>query len=174
MLYEVITCSIREIRSSSRTRIMPAIPISSRSWAANRCGFRSMRKTDSSTGLKPSGRRLRTGVITSYSIHYTKLYEEKNALIHKLKVRNLQYSDYNEVKAIMDVSYVGMGGAWKQTEYSKLLTLFPEGQICIEDKGTVVAAALTLIIDYTNLEQDHSYEDIVSDGKFESHSYNFV
>lgn len=88
---------------------------------------------------------------------------------HKLAIRNLTLADYEDIRAIMETSYQGMGGAWEKKEFQRLLTLFPRGQLCIDDSGTVVAAALTLIIDYSNLERDHSYEDIVSDGRFESH-----
>jgi predicted amidohydrolase/ribosomal protein S18 acetylase RimI-like enzyme len=95
--------------------------------------------------------------------------ENNNELSHKLKIRNLQISDHDDVRDIMERAYAQMGGAWDKQEFSNLLSIFPEGQICIEDKGKVVAAALTLIIDYSNLEQNHSYEDIVSDGKFERH-----
>lgn len=69
----------------------------------------------------------------------------------------------------MKQAYAHMGGAWSPAEFAKLLTLFPQGQICIEDKGRVVAAALTLVIDYASLERDHSYEDIVADGEFRKH-----
>ncbi len=93
----------------------------------------------------------------------------KGNLTHKLKIRNLAHSDYEDVRDIMEEVYVRMGGAWEKREFSTLLSLFPEGQICIEDRGKVVAAALTLKIDYSSLEHDHSYEDIVSDGRFESH-----
>ena len=88
---------------------------------------------------------------------------------HRLKTRNLQASDYDDVRTIMAEAYARMGGPWEESEFLRLLSLFPEGQICIEDRGSVVSAALTLIIDYSNLEHDHSYEDIVSGGKFESH-----
>jgi len=88
---------------------------------------------------------------------------------HKLETRNLRIEDHGDVNAIMQQAYAHMGGPWTFVEYSNLLSLFPEGQICIEDKGTVVAAALTLIIDYASLERDHSYEDIVSEGKFDKH-----
>ncbi|MCF8130014.1 MAG: bifunctional GNAT family N-acetyltransferase/carbon-nitrogen hydrolase family protein [Deltaproteobacteria bacterium] len=88
---------------------------------------------------------------------------------HVLEIRNLKIDDYANVKAIMDQAYEDMGGAWTPHEYKTILALFPEGQICIEDKGRVVACALALIIDYSNLEDDHSYEDIVSDGSFEGH-----
>jgi len=88
---------------------------------------------------------------------------------HQLTIRNLQPSDYDDLRMIMAEAYSRMGGPWEKDEFLTLLSLFPEGQICIEDKGSVVSAALTLIIDYANLERDHSYEDIVSGGKFESH-----
>ena len=88
---------------------------------------------------------------------------------HVLDIRNLKINDYGNVKAIMDQAYEEMGGSWTPNEYETILSLFPEGQICIEDKGRVVACALALIIDYGSLEHDHSYEDIVSDGSFEGH-----
>ena len=94
---------------------------------------------------------------------------ETDDSIHKLETRNLRMSDYEDVKAIMDRAYAGMGGSWSKNQYATLMSICPQAQICIEDKGAVVAAALTLIIDYSNLEQYHSYEDVVSDGRFEGH-----
>jgi predicted amidohydrolase/GNAT superfamily N-acetyltransferase len=88
---------------------------------------------------------------------------------HVLEIRSLKMDDYGNVQAIMNRAYEDTGGAWTRHEYETILALFPEGQICIEDKGRVVACALALIIDYSSLEHDHSYEDIVSDGSFESH-----
>ncbi len=85
---------------------------------------------------------------------------------HKLKVRNLALSDYDDIMAIMQQAYSGMGGAWTRDEISRLLDIFPDGQICIEDKGLVVGAALTLMVDYSKIEDHHSYEDIVDYGKF--------
>jgi predicted amidohydrolase/ribosomal protein S18 acetylase RimI-like enzyme len=88
---------------------------------------------------------------------------------HKLKTRNLRPEDYAGVREIMDRVYRGMGGAWSPSEFDRLLRIFPEGQICIEDKGRVVAAALTLIIDYEKHGDRHTYNDIVSDGRFRNH-----
>ncbi len=88
---------------------------------------------------------------------------------HKLEIRNLRIADYEDIHTIMKQAYANMGGAWTIEQFSTLLDIFPEGQICIDDKGTVVAAALALIIDYANLERYHSYEDIVSKGHFDKH-----
>ena len=87
---------------------------------------------------------------------------------HKLDIRNLTLKDYNNIKVIMDEAYENME-PWTLEEYKKLLTLFPQGQICIEDNGKVVAAALALIIDYSELDTQHSYEDIVGTGEFKGH-----
>ena len=70
---------------------------------------------------------------------------------HKLVIRNLRISDYDDISEIMQEAYARMGGEWKFDEFSTLLSLFPEGQIGVEDKGTVVAAALTLITGYDYL-----------------------
>ena len=88
---------------------------------------------------------------------------------HKLDIRNVTKEDYDDIRIIMQQAYVDMGGAWTQDEFMNLLMLFPEGQACVEDKGVVVAAALTVIVDYANLEKHHTYEDIVSGGSFDSH-----
>lgn len=85
---------------------------------------------------------------------------------HKLTVRNITIADYGEIQPIMRQVYSGIGGAWTKEEILRLLTLFPDGQICIEDKGSVVGAALTLIVDYASVEDYHSYDDIVSEGMF--------
>lgn len=90
----------------------------------------------------------------------------KDTIDHKLKLRSLTLADYEDIEAIMRQAYSNMGGAWTRDEITRLLKLFPDGQICIEDMGRVVGAALTLIVDYSKIEVDHSYEDIVDDGRF--------
>lgn len=91
---------------------------------------------------------------------------DSESVDHKLEIRNLKMSDYDDIGTIMQQAYSGMGGAWTKEEISTLLKIFPEGQICIEDNGHVVCAALTLIVDYSKIEDNHSYDDIVDDGKF--------
>ncbi len=89
-----------------------------------------------------------------------------DAVEHKLRIRNIRMSNYDEIETIMHQAYSGMGGAWTRDEVSRLLEIFPAGQICIEDNGQVVAAALTLVVDYSTIEDDHSYDDIVDRGRF--------
>jgi predicted amidohydrolase/ribosomal protein S18 acetylase RimI-like enzyme len=96
--------------------------------------------------------------------------DETSADTHKLELRNLRLSDYDDVKEIMDLVYPeSMGGAWEPEEFASQVSRFPEGQICIEDKGKVAAAALSLIIDYDEFRSPHTYDDIIGKGHLRKH-----
>jgi len=67
---------------------------------------------------------------------------------HKLLLRHLTLEDYDHLAVLMDQVYGNLGGAWKKDQYLSQITRFPEGQIVIEDNGVMVAAALSMIVDY--------------------------
>ncbi|MCG2634617.1 MAG: GNAT family N-acetyltransferase [Gammaproteobacteria bacterium] len=88
---------------------------------------------------------------------------------HKLNLRNLELSDYSDIKNIMDLVYPEMGGAWPEKKFRAQLSAFPEGQICIEDHGTVIAAAFSLIVDYDKFGDYHTYDEITGDAYLTTH-----
>ncbi len=88
---------------------------------------------------------------------------------HRLKLRGLELSDYPDLKEIMDTVYPDMGGAWPEKKFRAQLSTFPDGQICIEDHGKVVAAAFSLIIDYNKLGDHHTYDEITGDAYLTTH-----
>lgn len=89
---------------------------------------------------------------------------------HRLRLRNLRLEDYPDIKHIMDQVYPGsMGGAWSREQFAAQINRFPEGQICVEDNGRVVAAALTLVVDYSRFGDRHTYEEITGNGYFTTH-----
>ena len=79
---------------------------------------------------------------------------------HRLVLRTLRRSDFKAVKDIMDRVYSNMEGAWSSEEYSNLIRKFPEGQIGIEDNGRLVAAALAIIVEYSDFGDKHTYAKI--------------
>ena len=91
---------------------------------------------------------------------------------HRLVLRNLRLDDYPAVRDIMDRVYQGMGGAWEREEFLALFNRFPEGQICLEDNGKLVAVACTLIVDYKRYSDRHTYQQITADGHFTTHDPN--
>ena len=86
-----------------------------------------------------------------------------------LNLRPLRKGDYEDVKRIMDKVYGSMGGAWTREQFNSMIRRFPAGQICIDDRGRVAAAALSLIIDYASYGDHHTYRQIVGDGMLKNH-----
>jgi hypothetical protein len=82
---------------------------------------------------------------------------------HSFELRYQVIEDYADVKELMDVVYEKVGGAWPLKKYKAMLTMFPKGQICIEDKGKVIAAAFSVIVDYDKFGDKHTYDEITGD-----------
>ena len=97
---------------------------------------------------------------------------EKENEKYKLTLRALTHRDYPHIKRIMDVVYADIGGAWKPNEFKTVIDGFPEGQICIEDRGNVVAAALALRVNAEEYENRHTYEDLVDKGSMSGNDPN--
>src|SRR5690606_24532665 len=70
---------------------------------------------------------------------------------------------------IMDRVYADLGGAWAREKFVAQLQRFPEGQIGIEDNGTIVAAAFSAIVDYAAFGDDHTYAEITGGAWLTTH-----
>ena len=88
---------------------------------------------------------------------------------HKLDLRTLLPEDFDAVKKIMEKVYPTMGGSWTLEQYQSMIKRFPDGQLCVEDKGRVVAVALSLIIDSAVYGERHTYRQVVGDGTLKNH-----
>ena len=88
---------------------------------------------------------------------------------HHLALRNLKEDDYADIKSMMDLIYPQLGGAWPRHKFRSQIRTFPDGQICIEDKGTVVACALAVIVDYDKFGDKHTYDEITGDAYLSTH-----
>ncbi|TVR92507.1 MAG: GNAT family N-acetyltransferase [Spirochaetaceae bacterium] len=81
--------------------------------------------------------------------------------LHHLQLRNLSMGDYPEVKSLMDRVYHDLDGAWPKKVIATLIRRFPEAQFCIEDKGTIIAMALTVRVDYRKFSTAHTYNELL-------------
>lgn len=87
-----------------------------------------------------------------------------------LILRVIEQEDYAQVAELMDLVYADIGGAWPKETIQALIKAFPDGQICIEDNGKIVAAALTIKVDYHRYSFVHKYRDLVSDQHIARHN----
>ena len=88
---------------------------------------------------------------------------------HKLIIRTLEYSDYNDVQEIMELVYSYAGGSYTKREFHSQLDKFSDGQICIEDNGKVVACAFSLIVNYNKFGDNHTYAEITGNYTYNTH-----
>jgi predicted amidohydrolase/GNAT superfamily N-acetyltransferase len=86
--------------------------------------------------------------------------DDKTSDLH-LKLRNLEARDYPQVANLMEEVYPDIGGAWSESALLSLINDFPEGQIAIEDKGRIVAVALTVMCSYDRFSRTHTYDDLI-------------
>ncbi len=89
---------------------------------------------------------------------------------HKVILRNLTKEDYDSLIKSMGEAYSSIDEElWQRREITRLLNLFPEGQICIEIDGKVVAVALSLIVNYSKFGDNHTYSQITANETFTTH-----
>lgn len=106
----------------------------------------------------------------SKSPHDSSEFELEQRDPHRLRLRTLCADDFDDVCALMDLVYPDLGGGWLPEQFKAQLDLFGEGQICIEDDGKVVAAAMAFIVDYDRFTRQHTYEDVTAKYSFRTHS----
>ena len=90
-----------------------------------------------------------------------------------VELRHMTLADYHQLKPSILKSYGGIEDmAWPDKPLQTLITLFPQGQLCVTIGGQVVACALSLIIDYSKFEDQHTYMQIIGDYRFDTHDEN--
>lgn len=88
----------------------------------------------------------------------------------KIEVTYLTMTDYLDLRESMLESYTTWGAYWRDHQIEHLLKLFPEGQLCIKVDDKLVGAALSLIINYKSLGDNHTYKDATGNYEFSSHT----
>ncbi|MGN7203682.1 GNAT family N-acetyltransferase [Pedobacter sp. SAFR-022] len=90
-----------------------------------------------------------------------------------IETRKLTLNDYHDLKESMEQAYDTMGGQiWSKDSIAKLLNLFPEGQLCISVDDKVVACSLSIIVDYDEYGDKHTYRLITGNYTFSTHNPN--
>lgn len=90
-----------------------------------------------------------------------------------IEIRKLTLEDYSDLKESMEQAYDTLGGQiWSKQTIAKLLKLFPEGQLCIAVDEKVVACSLSIIVDYDEYGDKHTYQMITGRYTFSTHDPN--
>ncbi|AZB07898.1 GNAT family N-acetyltransferase [Chryseobacterium sp. G0162] len=89
----------------------------------------------------------------------------------QIETRPLTVQDYEELAATMKRAYPQMSESiWSKKSIEKLTRMFPDGQICITVDGKLAAVALSIIVNYDEFGDDHTYSDITGNYTFNTHT----
>lgn len=89
---------------------------------------------------------------------------------YKLQLVNATNEDIPLIHDLSAEVYTNLGGPWGVEDLGRLIEKFPEGQILIKDDQTVIAVALSLIVNYPSFGDDHTYEHVIDGGRFSTHT----
>ncbi len=91
--------------------------------------------------------------------------------IENIDLSFLSIDDYQELKDAMIEAYTTMPNAyWREHHIKKLIDLFPEGQVVIKINGEIAGCALSIIVNYQNLDVNHTYKEITGNYTFNTHT----
>ena len=91
--------------------------------------------------------------------------------MENVEIRNLNITDYKELRDSMDEAYASWSGYdWEEHHIKKLLHLFPEGQIAVTMGEKVVGAALSICVKFNDFGDDHTYREITANHTFKTHN----
>ena len=86
-----------------------------------------------------------------------------------IAVRELRLEDFEQVTALQLKCFPGMK-PWSKAQFESQLSIFPEGQICIEYNGKIVASSSSLVLDFALYGEHHGWADISDKGFIQNHN----
>jgi len=90
--------------------------------------------------------------------------------IENIELQYLTLDDYQELKGAMQQAYKSMPNLyWREHQIKTLIEKFPEGQVVIKINNQIAGCALSIIVDYDEFDDIHTYEDITGNYTFNTH-----
>jgi len=87
----------------------------------------------------------------------------------KTRVRTLTLEDYPTLAAMQERCFPGMI-PWGRDQIESQLEIFPEGQICLEYDGRLVASSSSLVVEYDREEAWHDWKRVSDAGYIRNHA----
>ena len=97
--------------------------------------------------------------------------EQHPIKINKVQIRNLQIEDYDQLaQSFTRVYSDGSDVFWTHKQIEKLIRIFPEGQIVTVVDEKIVGCALSIIVNYDDVKNDHTYAQVTGKETFNTHN----
>ncbi len=87
----------------------------------------------------------------------------------KIRLRQIKRSDYERIVSLQLKCFPNMK-PWSETQFNNIVTIFPEGQMCILMQNEIVASCSSLIIDSKNYSETSSWNELTDHGNISNHT----
>ena len=86
----------------------------------------------------------------------------------RVVLRHVKLEDFDAIVALQLECFPTMK-PWLKAQFDSQLTIFPEGQRCIEIDGEIVASSASLIVDFSDYSAWDDWKSISDDGYIRNH-----
>lgn len=87
----------------------------------------------------------------------------------ELVIRPLRMEDYDQLVDMQHRCFPAMR-PWSREQVASQLRVFPEGQLCVEYGGRVVASSSSLILDFGMYDGHHTWAEVTDSGMIRNHN----
>jgi predicted amidohydrolase/ribosomal protein S18 acetylase RimI-like enzyme len=105
----------------------------------------------------------------TFSVEYHLMKIDTATFEKKIKVRPITIADFDRLVQLQLKCFPGMT-PWKIEQVESQMEIFPEGQLCVEHEGKIVASSSSLVLDFAMYDEYHSWREIADQGYIRNHN----
>src|SRR5665647_515440 len=87
----------------------------------------------------------------------------------KIIIRNIVRADFENIIELQLICFPNML-PWKLEQLESHIRIFPEGQICVEYDGKIIGSCSSLIVNFDDYLEQHTYSEITDKGYISKHN----
>ena len=84
-------------------------------------------------------------------------------------IRQMEFNDIKRLLAMQELCFPGME-PWEEAQLKSHLTIFPEGQLIAELDGEIIGSCSSLIINFDEYDDRHTWDDVTDEGYITNHN----
>lgn len=87
----------------------------------------------------------------------------------KIVIRNIERKDFPQIITLQNICFPNMK-PWAVEQLESHVRLFPEGQFCVEYDGEIIGSCSSLIVNFDDYLEQHTYSEITDKGYIRNHN----
>jgi predicted amidohydrolase/ribosomal protein S18 acetylase RimI-like enzyme len=87
----------------------------------------------------------------------------------KIIIRKIEHEDFAKIIELQYICFPNMQ-PWKLEQLESHIRIFPEGQICVELDGEIIGSCSSLIVNFDDYLEQHTYSEITDKGYIRNHN----